>query len=151
MVNEADPVLRDALGLPPRSPSPTANVAMMRTAGDDEDANWHSDFEPEDHRRPRVTEPSTPVQAGNEEVDFGVAQPPDDGLGFSPVREAARSRTGSVPPGFTSCNALTALNVADLKKERHRVRDKEKSLYAGLPRLEAPQRLVPRWTSSLLL
>ena len=95
-----------------------------------------SDFEPEEHRKPRVMEPSTLLQAVNEDVDFGVARPQEDGLRLPPIREAARSRTGSVPPGFASRNALTALEVVDLKKERHRVRDKEKRLYACLPRLE---------------
>ena len=58
-VNEDDPVLRDALGLPLRFPDSTANIAMMGIFGDDEDGHWRKDFEPEDHRRPRVTEPST--------------------------------------------------------------------------------------------
>ena len=63
-VNEKDLVLRDAPGLPPWSPNPTANIAMMGAAGDDEDALWRSDFEPEEHRRPRITKPSTPLHAG---------------------------------------------------------------------------------------
>ena len=71
--NEGDPVLRDALGLPPRLPDSTANTTMVGTAGDDEDGHWRNNFEPEEHRRPRVTDPSTPLQTGNEEVDFGVA------------------------------------------------------------------------------
>ena len=135
-INEDDPVLRDALGLPPRFPNPTANVAMMGTANDDEDAHWRSDFEPEEHRRPRVMEPTTPLQTGNEEVDFGVARPQEDGLRLSPIREAARSRIGSMPPGFAFRNALTALEVMDLMKEQHWVRDEEKRLYARLPRVE---------------
>ena len=65
-------MLRSALGLPPRSPNPTANIAMIRAAGDDEYAHWRSDFEAEEHRRPSVTDPSTPLQAGNEEVVFGA-------------------------------------------------------------------------------
>ena len=94
-VNEEAPVLRDAFGLPPRSPNPTANLAMMGTAGDDDDAHWRSDFEPEEHRRPRVMRPSTSLVAGNEEVDLGVAQPPDDGLGLSP------DVNGLIPPRLT--------------------------------------------------
>ena len=100
--SEDDPVFRDALGLPPRFPNLTANVAMMGTAGDDEDGHWRSDFEPGEHQWPRVMEPSSPLQAGNQEVEFGVARPQEDGLGMSPIRAAARSRTGSVPPGFAS-------------------------------------------------
>ena len=57
--NEGDPVLRDSLGLPPRSPTATANIAMVGTAGADEDGHWRSNFEPEEHQRPRVTQPST--------------------------------------------------------------------------------------------
>ena len=85
-------------------------------------------------------EPSTPLQAGNEEVDFGVARPQEEGLGLSPIRDTGRSRTGSAPPGFASRNVLTALEVVDLMEERHRVRDKEKRVYARLPRLaESPK------------
>ena len=109
---------------------------MMGSAGDGKDAHWRSGFKSEEHRMPRVTELSMPLQAANEEMDFGVARPPDDGLGLPPIREAARSRTGSVPQGFISCNALTALEVVDLVEERHRVRDKGKRLYARLPRLD---------------
>ena len=72
-VNEQNSVLRDALVRSPRSLNPTANIAMMGTAGDDEDGHWRSDFEPEEHRGPRVMERSTPLHAGNEKVDFGVA------------------------------------------------------------------------------
>ena len=90
--------MRDALGLPPRLPYSTANIAIMGTARDDEDRHWRIDFEPEEHRRPRVTEPSTPLQTGNEEVDFGVA-PQEGELGLSPIRDTVRSRTGSAPPG----------------------------------------------------
>ena len=70
---EDDPVLRDALGLPPRLPNPTANIVMMGTAGDDEDGHWRNDFEPEEHRRPSAMKLFMPLQAGNEEVEFGVA------------------------------------------------------------------------------
>ena len=134
--NEDDSVLRDALGLPRRFPNSTAHIAMMGTAGDDEDGHWRHDFEPEEHRRPRVTEPSTPLQTGYEEVDFGVARPQEEGLGLSPIRDTARARTGSAPPRFTCTNALTVLEVLDLMKERHRARDKEQRSYARLPRLE---------------
>ena len=134
--NEDNPTLCDALGLPPRLPASTANIALMGTAGDDEDGHWRNDFEPEEHRRPRVTRPSTPLQTGNEEVEFGVAQPQEEGLGWSPIRDTARSRTGSAPPGFASRNALIALEVVDLIEEQHRARDKEKRVYARLPRLE---------------
>ena len=61
--SEEDPVLRDALGLPPWPANAIATIAMMWTVGADEDAHWRSVFEPEEHRRPRVTEPSTPLQA----------------------------------------------------------------------------------------
>ena len=124
--NEDDPVLRDALGPPPRLPDSVANIATMGTVGDDEDGHWRNDFEPEEHWRPRVTETSKPLQTGNEEVDFWVAQPQEDGLGLSLIRDAGRSRTGSAPPGFASRNALTALEVMNLLEERHRARDKEK-------------------------
>ena len=82
--NEDDPVLRDTLGLPPPLPNLSANVAILGTAGDDEDGHWRNDFEPEAHWRPRVTEPSTPLQASNEAMDFGVARPQEDELGLSP-------------------------------------------------------------------
>ena len=72
--NEDVPLLRDVLGLPPRLPDSTANIAMMGAAGGDE--------------------------GGDEEVDFGVARPQEEGLGLSPIRATARSRTGSAPPGF---------------------------------------------------
>ena len=81
-------------------------------------------------------EPSTPLQTVSEEVDFGVARPHEDGLGLSPIREAARPRTGSAPPGFASRNALPALQVVDLMEERHRIRDKEKRPYARLRRFQ---------------
>ena len=116
--NEDDPVLRDALGLPPRRPNSTANIAMMGNGGDDEDGHWRNDFEPEEHRRPRVMEPSTPLQAGNEEVGFGVARQQGEGLGLSPISDTARSRTGSAPPGFASRNVLTALEVVEWMEER---------------------------------
>ena len=134
--NEDAVVLRDALGLPPRLPDSTANIAMVGTAGDDDDGHWRTDFEPEAHRRPRVTEPATRLQAGNKEVDVVVARPQEEGLGLSPIRDTARSRTGSAPPGFASRNALTALEVVDLMEERHGARDKEKRLCSRLPRLE---------------
>ena len=125
--NDDGPVLRDALGLPSRLPDAAANIAMMGTAGDDDEGHWCTDFELEEHRRPRITEPSTALQTGNEETDFGVATLQEEGLGLSLLRDTARARTGSAPPGFASNNALTALEVVDLM---------EKRLYARLPRLE---------------
>ena len=138
--DEDDPVLRDALGLSPRRPDATANIATMRTAGDDGDGHWRTHFEPEEHRRPRITEPSTPLDTGHEEADFGAARPREEGLGLFPIRATARARVGSVPPGFPSRSALTAWELVDLMEERHRVRDKEKRLYARLPRLEETPR-----------
>ena len=129
-------MLRDAVGLPPGRPDATANIAMMGTAGDDGDGHWRTDFEPEEHRRPRITEPSTPLDTGHEEADFGAARLQEEGLGLSPIRDTARARAGSAPPGFPSRSALTALEVMDLMEERHRARAKEKRLYAHLPRLE---------------
>ena len=111
--DEDDPVLRNALGLPPGRFDATANIAMMGTASDDEDGHWGTDFEPEEHRRPRVTEPSTPLDTGHEEADFGAARPQEEGLGFSPIRDTARVRAGSVPPGFPPRSALTALEAVD--------------------------------------
>ena len=137
--NEDDPVLRDALCLSPSLPDSTANFPVVGNAGNDDDGHWLTDLEPEEHRRPRVTEPSKPLQTGNEEVDFGVARPQEERLGFSPIRDTARSRTGSAPLGFTSRNALMALEVVDLMEERHRTRDNEKRLHARLPRLEGSQ------------
>ena len=64
--NEDYPVLRDALGLPPSRPNSATNIAVVGTAGDDEDAHWRTDFEPDEHQRPRITELSTPLEAGNE-------------------------------------------------------------------------------------
>ena len=104
--NEDDRVPRDALGLSPRFFDSTANIAMVGTAGDGEDGHWRTDFEPEEHRRPRVTEPSTSFQTGEEEVDFGVAWPQEERLGLSPIRDTARARTGSAPPDSVSRNAL---------------------------------------------
>ena len=78
---------------------------------------------------------STRLQTGNEEVEFGVARPPEDGLGVSTIRDTARAQTGSAPRGFAR-NALTALEVVDLMEERHRARYKEKRLHARIPRLE---------------
>ena len=75
----------------PRLPDATASIAMMWTAGDDEKGHWRTDFEPEEHWKPRVTEPSTPLQTGNEEVDFGVTRPQEEGLGLSPIRDTARA------------------------------------------------------------
>ena len=134
--NEDYPVLRDALGLPSSRPNSantrgdTANIAVVGTAGDDEDAHWRTDFEPDEHRRPRITELSTPLEAGNEHVDFEVDRPREEGLGLSPLRDTARNRAESVPPGFASRNAITALEIVDLMEKRHRARDKEKRLYA---------------------
>ena len=130
--NGEDPVLRDALGLPPRSPNVTANITTMGTVGADEDAHWRSEFEPEEHRRPRVTEPSTPLQAGDEEVHFGATRPPDEGLVLASIREAPRSCAGSAPPGLASRSALVAMEVVDLMEDRHRVSPKAKRLYARL-------------------
>ena len=109
---------------------------MVGTVGDDQDGHWRTDFEPEDHRRPRVTEHSTPFQTGNEEVDFGVARPQEEGLGLSPIRDTARSRTGSAPPNFASRSALIALKVVGQMEVRQRARDKEQRQYA--PRREEP-------------
>ena len=69
-------------------------------------------------------------------MDFGAARPPDEGLDLSPIREAARPRAGSVPPGFAPRIARVALEIVDLMEEWHRVRDKEKRLDARLPWLE---------------
>ena len=101
---------------------------MVGAAGDDEDGHWRTDFEPGEHRRPRVTEPSTPLQTSNEELDVKAVQPQEEGLGLSPTRDTARSRTGSAPPCFASRNALTAMDRVDLLEERHRARDKNKRL-----------------------
>ena len=38
-VNKDDPALRDALRFPPRLPDSTASIAMVGTAGDDEEGN----------------------------------------------------------------------------------------------------------------
>ena len=141
-------MLRDALGLPSRRPDAAANIAMMGTSGDDEEGHWCSDFEPEEHRRPRITEPSTLLEAGNEEVDFGAVPPQEEGLGLSPIRDTTRARAGSVPPGFASRRALTATEVVDLMEERHRARDKEKRLYARLPRLEESPKTYAELSSS---
>ena len=131
-----DPVFRDAPGLPPGRPDATANIAMMATAGDDEDGHWRTDFEPEERWRPRITAPSTPLDTGHEEADFGAARPQGEGLGLSPIRATARARAGTVPPRFPSRSALTALEVLDLIEERCQARDKEQRLYAPLPLLE---------------
>ena len=129
-------MLRDALDLSPRRLDANANIATMGTAGDDGDRHWRTDFEPEEHRRPRVIEPSTPLDTGHEEVDFGAVRPRKEGLGLPLIRATARACAGSVPPGFHSRSALTALEVVDLVEERQRARDKEKRPYACLPRLE---------------
>ena len=60
----------------------------------------------------------------------------EDGLGLSPIRDTARSQTGSAPPGFAFRNALTALEVVELMEELHRAQDKEQRLYARRPRFE---------------
>ena len=109
-----DPVLRDALGLSPRRPNATANIATMGTAGDDGEEHWRTDCEPEEHRGPRITELSTPLDTGHEEVDFGAARPRKEGLGLSPIKDTAHARAGPVPSGFPSRSALTALDVVDL-------------------------------------
>ena len=57
---EDDPALRDALNLCPRRLDATANIATMGTAGDDGDGHWRTDFEPEEHREPRVLSPLRP-------------------------------------------------------------------------------------------
>ena len=134
--DEDDTVLRDALGLSPRRPDATANSTTMETAGDDRDGHWRTDFEPEEHRGPRVTALSTRLDQGHEEVNFGAAPPREEGLGLSPIRDTARARAGSAPPGFPSRSALNAFEVVELVEKRHRVRNKEKPLYARLPRLE---------------
>ena len=69
--DENDPVLRNALGLPPGRPGATVNIATMGTAGEHGDGHWRTNFDPEEHRRPRITEPSTPLDIGHEETDFG--------------------------------------------------------------------------------
>ena len=69
-------------------------------------------------------------------MDFALARPQEEGLELSPIKDTARSRTGSAPPGFASRNTLTALEVVALMEERHRVRDTDKRLYSRLPRLE---------------
>ena len=77
-----------------------------------------------------------PLQAGNEEVDVGVARPQEEGLALSPIRDTARSRTGSAPPDFASRDVLTALEVVDLMEGQYHVWDKEKRLYGRLPQVE---------------
>ena len=123
--NEDDPALRDALGLPPSRSDPAAIIAVVQTAGDNGDAPWRTYFEPENDRRPTITEPSTPLEAGNKEVDFEVERPRYEGWRLSPLN-TARNRAGSVPPGFASRNLLNAREVVDLMGEPHRTRDKEK-------------------------
>ena len=134
--NEEDCLLCDAHGLPLRPYDASANIAMMGTAAGDEHGHWRTDFEPAEPRRPNVTEPSTTLQTGNEAEGFGVARPHEEGFGLSPIRDTARVRTGSPPPGFTSSNALTALEVTDRMQEQHRARHKQRRLYARLRRLE---------------
>ena len=126
--NEDDSVLRDALGLPPRLPDFTANIAMIRTAGEDEDGHWRTDFEAEEHRRPRLRNPPRRFKPAMKRWSLGFARPQKERLGLSPIEDTARSRTGSAPPGFASRNALTALEVVDLMEERYWARDKEKRL-----------------------
>ena len=98
--DEDDPVLCDALDLFPRRPDATANIATMGIAGDDRDGHWRTDFEPEEHRGPRVIEPSTPLYTGHEEVNFGAARPREEGLGLSPI--TARARAGSAMCPFAA-------------------------------------------------
>ena len=69
-------------------------------------------------------------------MDFGAARPRQEGLGLSPIRDTARTYTGSVPPGCPSRSALTALEVVDLMEKHYWARNREKRLYARLPRLE---------------
>lgn len=121
-------------------PGPPMPPPMSPCWGDDEDAHWRSGFEPEEQRRPRVAEPSTPLQVGHGEVDFEAARPQEESLGLSPTREAACSCTGSVPAGVVSPSALIALKVVDLMEERRRIRDKDKRLHARPPRLEDSQK-----------
>ena len=123
--DEDDPVLRDALGLPPGRLDAIANITMMGPAGNDEDGNWRTDFEPEEHRRIRITEPFTPRDTDHEEEAFGAARPQEEGVGLSPLRATARTRAGSVPPGCFSRSALTALEVVDLIEKRREARDKK--------------------------
>ena len=69
-------------------------------------------------------------------MDCWATRPSSERLGLSSIRKAARSGAGSISPGFASRSALTALVIVDLTEEWHRVRDKEKRVYARLPRLE---------------
>ena len=55
--NEDDPVLHDVIGVPPGSRNATANEPRVLTRMP------IGDFEPEEHRRPRVTPPATPLRA----------------------------------------------------------------------------------------
>ena len=67
-------------------PSKRGGSVAARRSGDDGDAHWRTDFEPEEYKRPRITEPSSPLEAGNEEVDFEVERPREEGLRFLPSR-----------------------------------------------------------------
>ena len=89
---------------------------MMGAAGDDEDGHWRNEFQAEPHRRPRVMELSTPLQASEkeEELDYGVARPQADGLGLPAIGDTGRSPTGSAPLAFASRNILTAVDVVAL-------------------------------------
>ena len=131
-------MLLDALGLSPWRLDATASIAMMGTAGDNEDWHWLTEFGPEEHRRPGITEPFMLLYTGHEGADVGAARPQVEGLRFSPIRDTARARAGSVPPGFPSRSALSALEVVNLMENRHRARDTEERLYARLPRLAGP-------------
>ena len=142
--NEDDTVLRDSLGLPPRRPDAAANITMMGTAGDDETGHWRADFEPEEHRRPRITEPSTPLEAGNEEVDCGVAPPQEEGLGLSPIRDTTRARAGSVPRSFASRSALPVLEVVDLMRRANRPGTRRSGCMRDCPGLRSLRRRMPR-------
>ena len=111
-------MLHGAPAVSTRPRDATANIATMGTGGDDADRHWRTDFEPEERRRPRITEPAAPRETPHGEVDYGgAALPLEEGIELSPIRDAARSartRAGSVPPGFPSDGAPTACGTLDL-------------------------------------
>ena len=126
-----DAHLRDASGLAPGPRDTRAHLASLATPGEDDAIFWGPDPASEGAHSPHVAEPTTPLQQRMEEVDEGNETPRGAVFDLSPVRPPVHNRRGA--PRLA---AATALDVADLMEERQYEREKERRLFARLPKLD---------------
>lgn len=126
-----DAYKRDALDLPPEARETRAHLALLETPGEDDASFWGPAPAFEGAHPPHVAKPTTPLQQGMEEVDEEDAMPRAGVFDLSPVRTPLRDRRGA-----PSLAAVRTLEVADLIEERQYESEKERRLFARLPKLD---------------